>query len=92
MASVYTTELFCSPVQYFPPSLIPPTSQWRDFIMQGVNFLSVELAQQGLTMTYSEPEDTIYVDSAICDDVESVEFNLVIKIDQFGCTNSGGGK
>ena len=60
--------------------------------MQGVNFLSVELAQQGLTMTYSEPEDKIYVDSAICDDIESVEFNLIIKIVQFGCTDSGGGK
>jgi hypothetical protein len=92
LASVYTTELFCSPVQYGPPSLIPSTSQWQDFIMQGVNFLSVELAQQGLTMTYSEPEDKIYVDSAICDDIESVEFNLIIKIVQFGCTDSGGRK
>jgi hypothetical protein len=87
---VYTTETFCSPTQYSPPNLIPSTSQWQSFVSQGINYLSGELAQQGLIGSYSPDADTIYVESAICDDVESVEFDLIFKIDNYSCPQKGG--
>jgi hypothetical protein len=89
---VYTTELFCGPESYYAPSLVPSTIQWQDFVTQGTNFLSVEMAQQGLSVSYSKDNDIIYVESETCDDLESVEFDLEIKIIKIECLNDGKGK
>jgi hypothetical protein len=92
VAPVYTTELFCSPNLYDAPSLVPSTLEWQDFVTQGVNFLSVDLAQQGLLIIYDRDNDIITADSEICDDIQNVEFNLVIKVLNFGCQKELGGK
>lgn len=88
---VYTTETFCYLQEYGPPNLIPSTPEWQLFIKQGINYLSGELAQQGLSGTYIPDTDTINIDSQICDDVESVEFNLIIKINNYDCPIKKGG-
>jgi hypothetical protein len=92
VAPVYTTDLFCDPGRYDAPSLVPSTSQWQSFVGQGINYLSVDLAHEGLSISYNPDNDIITVDSEICDDIQNVEFNLVIKILNFGCQKEVGGK
>ena len=94
LTSVYTTQIFCTSNSFTLPSLIPTTQQWQDFITQGVNYLSVDLAQQGLSILYDPENDIIYVDSEVCDDLTSIDFNLTIKVIKIDCSGSskGGGK
>jgi hypothetical protein len=93
LTSVYTTQIFCTPTSFTLPNIIPTTDRWQDFITQGVNYLSVDLAQQGLSILYDPENDIIFITSEVCDDLTRIDFNLTIKVIKIDCSgrSKGGG-
>ena len=62
-------------VYNFPENFITE-AQWDDFIIQGINYLSVELTAFGVSVSYDTTTGIMIFESQDCQQINSVQFDL----------------
>lgn len=65
-----------NPEVYNYPNNIINATQWIDFIAQGVNYLSGELASIGVFVSYNSDTGIILLESEDCEQIDAAQFNL----------------
>jgi hypothetical protein len=74
--NVTTDFVYVNPEVYTYPYHLITSTQWDDFVNQGLAYLSNELQQIGVSSSYNNTTNLLTLQSQDCVQIESIEFDL----------------
>ena len=68
--------IYENPEVYVYPNNVINSTQWVDFITQGINYLSAEISAIGILISYDSTTGVMLLESQDCEQIDSVQFDL----------------